>query len=97
MFIFRCGGMSDLTSEDYERSNSRWTLFHLNFKTCIILEQNSVEKTFKVSFPTNLGMPIHSVILLRSPEPKVMHLHQGQGQITLKTFGWDFFLLICLF
>ena len=35
-------------------------------------------------------MPIHLVILLRSPEPKDMHLDQGQGQITLKTFGHSF-------
>ena len=65
MFIFRCGGKSDLTSEDRERSNPRWPPVHrvlcsntLNFRT------KQCRKTFKVSFPTKLGMPIHLVILL---------------------------------
>ena len=42
-------------------------------------------KTLKVYFSTKLGVPIHLVILLRSPEFKEVHLYQGQGQITLKT------------
>ena len=33
-----------------------------------------------MSFPTKLGVPIHLVILLRSPELKKMHLGQIQGQ-----------------
>ena len=78
MFIFRCGGKSDLTSEDRERSNQRWPPVQcsnvLNFGT------KHCRKTFKVSFLTKLGMPIHLVILLRSPEFKGMHLGQGQGQ-----------------
>ena len=35
-------------------------------------------------------MAIHLVILLRSPGANEMHFDQGQGQITLKTFGHSF-------
>ena len=54
-----------------------------------MLEPNDVENnvSFNVSFPPKLGMPIHLMILLRSPEFKTINLDQGQGQITLKTFG----------
>ena len=61
-----------------------------NVQTRLILELNSVKKTFKVSFPTKFGMAIRLVILLRSPGAKEMHFDQGQGQITLKTFGHSF-------
>ena len=40
MFIFRCGGKSDLISEDCERSNPRWLPFPYmsNVQTGLILE-----------------------------------------------------------
>ena len=81
-----------MTSEDHERSNPRWLQATAsNVQTSLILEPER-RKTFTVSFPTKLGMPIHLVILMRSPVPKDMHLDQGQGQgqITLKTFGHYF-------
>ena len=60
-----------------------------NVQTRLILELNSVKKTFKVSFPTKFGMAIRLVILLRLAGAKEMHFDQGQGQITL-TFGHSF-------
>ena len=55
-----------------------------------------------MSFPTKLGMPIHLVILLRSPELRVLHLGQGQGRNWLKnskfwmvTKSFPIYFVIC--
>ena len=65
-----------MTSEDREGPNSKWPPVHgVLCSKALNLGTKHFRKTFKVSFPTKLGLPVRLVTLLRSSELKKMHLH----------------------
>ena len=59
--MFRCGGKSDLTSEDRERSNEEWPPDHIiigsEVKMHIMLDPNSVEKHLKCHYQLTYVCP----------------------------------------